>query len=443
MVESLLKFITAENLFTHEDKILLAVSGGIDSMVMSQLFLNAGITFSIAHVNYNLRGADSINDKKFVTHWAEQHEIGIHIREVQAVEYESPESIQMKARTIRYEFFEALMSEHGFTKLATAHHLDDSFETVLLNLVKGTGPQGLKGIPIKNGNIIRPMMFATREEIIEYAATYEIKWREDISNSKTEYQRNLIRKEVTDVLKRINPSLSDTFRDTSMRLDAAAQIILNQKVQLLKEHLKEVGSTKELSTRWIQEDKPSLLLLSEIMNEYGFNFKQSKDLFKCIIDSQVGKIFHSNDFRINVDRNKLIILIAKKTSFEEIELSENEQNISIGEANLNFDFLDSVPDIDHNHDVALLDYDLIKWPLKIREWNEGDYFIPLGMKGKKRISDFLIDSKIPLMLKSKVLILESNADIVWVIGKRISDLYKITTETKRVLKISIHHAEVF
>lgn len=440
MVESLLKFITAENLFTHEDKLLLAVSGGIDSMVMAQLFLNAGISFSIAHVNYNLRGADSVADMKFVKSWAVKHEINFHFKEVQSTEYESSESIQMLARKIRYDFFQKLINENGYNKIATAHHLDDSFETVLLNLVKGTGPMGLKGIPIRNENVFRPLMFATRDEIQKYASDYNIKWREDISNSKTDYQRNLIRREVTDILKKINPSLPNTFRDTLLRLEGAALIVTEKKAEIINRFLTIKADRSYFETTWLVENNKDLLLLSEILSEYGFNFKQCKDVFRCILDKQVGKIFTSDKAKLNVDREKLIIDDLKGSSFEPIEINKDQTDVKLKKSALHFEVLDDLLRLDPDPEIAFIDYELIKWPITIRPWSEGDHFIPLGMKGKKMISDFMIDSKIPLSLKSEVLIMESDDRIVWVIGHRISDLYKITPQTKKVLKISVRHA---
>ena len=439
MVESLLKFVTAENLFSHEDKLLLAVSGGIDSMVMSQLFLNAGIAFSIAHVNYNLRGAQSTGDRDFVVAWAKENGVEIHVREVEQAEYESKDSIQMKAREIRYDFFGQLCEEHGYTKLATAHHIDDSFETVLLNLVKGTGPKGMRGIPFRNGYIIRPMMFAYRQQILGYAEAYGIKWREDPSNSKTEYQRNIVRHKVTDVLKEINPSLQDTFKDTLVRMNGAAELLEATKNSILEEHLKVDEFALSLKTTWIVSGDQSLLLLSEIMSDYGLNFRQSRDMMRCILEKESGKMFETPNYTLNVDRDSVVIAERKFLSSNSILINVDDNNVQVGSRAIRLEVLDE-PIFGMVPDMAYLDMDKVNWPLEVRPWKEGDKFVPIGMKGKKMVSDFMIDTKIPVSLKRDVLVLTSGGEIAWVMGHRISEKFKISNSTKRTLKISLGHA---
>ncbi|MEP4532467.1 MAG: tRNA lysidine(34) synthetase TilS [Cyclobacteriaceae bacterium] len=439
MVESLLKFVTEENLFSHEDKLLLAVSGGVDSMVMSQLFLNAGIEFSIAHVNYNLRGAQSTGDRDFVAAWAKEKGIEIHVREVEQAEYVSKDSIQMKAREIRYDFFNQLCEEFGFTKLATAHHIDDSFETVLLNLVKGTGPKGMRGIPVRNGYIIRPMMFAYRQQILDYAKAYGVKWREDPSNSKTEYQRNIVRHKVTDVLKEINPSLQDTFKDTLVRMNGAADLLEATKKAILEEHLQAGKSSLLLKTTWLSPGDQNLLLLSEIMSDYGLNFRQSRDMMRCILEKEVGKLFETPRFSLNVDRDSIVIVERKSLRIESIIINENDYNTQIGDTTIHFEVL-SKPGFGLEQHIAYLDLDKVTWPMEVRQWREGDRFVPIGMKGKKMVSDFMIDTKIPVSLKGDVLVLISGGEIAWVMGHRISEKFKISNKTKRTLKISLGHA---
>ncbi|MEO9474683.1 MAG: tRNA lysidine(34) synthetase TilS [Cyclobacteriaceae bacterium] len=439
MVESLLKFVTEENLFSHEDKLLLAVSGGIDSMVMSQLFLNAGIAFSIAHVNYNLRGSQSTGDRDFVVAWAKENEIEIHVREVEKVEYESKDSIQMKAREIRYDFFDQLCEEYGYTKLATAHHIDDSFETVLLNLVKGTGPRGMRGIPVTNGYIIRPMMFAYRQQILDYAKAYGIKWREDPSNSKTEYQRNIVRHKVTDVLKEINPSLQDTFKDTLVRMNGAAQLLEATKKSILEGHLQVGKSSLSLKTSWVSSGDQNLLLLSEIMGDYGLNFRQSRDMMRCILEKEVGKLFETQRFTLNVDRDAVVIVERKSLQNESILIAEADCKAQIGDTTIHLEALNK-PVYGLEPHIAYLDSDKIVWPLEVRQWREGDRFVPIGMKGKKMVSDFMIDTKIPVSLKGDVLVLISGGEIAWVMGHRISEEFKISNKTTHTLKISLGHA---
>ncbi|WP_258104767.1 tRNA lysidine(34) synthetase TilS [Marinoscillum sp. MHG1-6] len=444
MVESLLKFITKENLFSQEDELLLAVSGGIDSMVMAQLFLNAGIPFSIAHVNYNLRGDDSVRDRDFVVDWAKAHDVMVYVKEVDADAYDTNESIQMVARKIRYEFFESLMADHGYTRLATAHHLNDSIETVLLNLIKGTGPKGFRGIPVKNGYIIRPLMFANRDQIKKYAEQYNVEWREDSSNSKVDYQRNHIRHNVSPVLKEINPSILETFQDTLVRMEGAIELLESTAMDIRASHMKMDNGYEELGTNWVSNDKKSLLILSEILSDYQMNFRQIQDLYSCVLDGQSGKMFSSQTHSLNVDREKLIIKpLASELSDVEVLVYEGESIVRFANAVLQFRNVEMVEKLDQGSGVALLDANKIEWPLKLRNWKKGDKFVPLGMKGKKMVSDYMIDSKIPVSLKKDVLVVESNGAIVWLVGHRIDDRFKVGEATKSVLKIISTDAEVF
>jgi tRNA(Ile)-lysidine synthase len=438
MVESFLKFVTSQGLFSHDDKILLAVSGGVDSMAMAQLFLNAGIHFSIAHVNYNLRGNHSIADRDFVKNWGESHGLQVYIKEVEPNAYDESGSIQMRAREIRYAFFEHLLNDLNYTKLATAHHLNDSIETILLNVVRGTGPQGLKGIPIKRERVIRPMMFANRVQILEYAKLYNVKWREDGSNAKIDYQRNFIRNKIAPLLKELNPSMDETFKDTLLRFEATAELVSDRKQQILNDHLKKVKNTYVLDTDWVKDDKVSLLMLSEIFSEYGLKFKTAKDLHKCILDQNSGKVFVAEDNIINIDRKK--ILIKKNIDLEHSRIIESDEHlVKFRQLTLDINTIENWT-LSADLNIAMFDLATVKWPLTLRSWKQGDKFVPFGMKGSKLISDFLIDQKIALANKSDILVLVSGNEICWVVGYRISDKFKITKETNCVLKISVSHA---
>lgn len=441
MIKAFLKFIESENLFGEKDKILLAVSGGADSMVMAHLFLAAAIPFSIAHVNYNLRDEDSVSDMEFVNKWAHENGVTAHVREVGGDEYESKDSTQMIARKIRYEFFEELTNEFGYAYAATAHHLDDSLETALLNLVKGTGPLGVRGIQVKNTNVVRPLMFATRSEIRSYAAEQNIKWREDISNTKTDYQRNLIRHKVLTVLKEINPSLSKTFADTATRLSGSVDIINEKKRELLNQYQSKNADVITLATDWIKKDNSSLLLLSEIVSDFGLNFKQTKDIFQCVIqEGKSGKLFYSDKYVINIDRERLLIKPKNELLREEVEVFEVDESLALNNCLLEFAVLEESNQFSTDPKFAFLDFDKVQWPLKIRRWKEADKFVPLGMNGKKMVSDFMIDSKIPVSLKEEIMVLISGGEIAWILGYRISNNFRISESTRRTLKISMSHA---
>lgn len=438
MIKNLLKFLKTKNLISPEDKILLAVSGGVDSMVMSHVFLQAGIDFAIAHVNYGLRGIDSIEDQTFVEEWGKKNDIHVHSKVVKKEEFDSTESIQMMARKIRYDFFDLLLVSHGFNKIATAHHLDDSFETVLLNLIRGTGSDGMKGISIKNGRIIRPMLFASRQEIVLYAQENEIKWREDSSNSKNDYKRNLIRNKVIPILKEINPSLTATYKDTYLRLHAASALMSKKKNEVISEFITIENGIIDFGTDWVKDDSISITIFSDILSDYGMSFRHAKDVFRSILSKRVGNIFTVENYQINIDRGKILIgKTTEKNGEVLIEINKDDKLISLGDKSLYLEIENEQLKITPDNKVAYLDYRNIDWPLTLRRWKQGDKFVPLGMRGKKMVSDFMIDNKIPLTLKQDTLVLVSAGEIVWVVGHRISDLFKLKKETKRTLKISI------
>ncbi len=437
MYQSFLTFIKKHDLLQPDDRLLLAVSGGIDSMVMANLFFKAGYQFDVAHVNYHLRAEDSDKDQQLVTQWCQDHGIQLHLKEVSAEEYDTSESIQMIARRIRYDFFESLMGEFDF--VATAHNANDNAETLLLNLTKGTGIHGLEGIAVKRGHLIRPLIYSTREEILAYAKGEGITWREDKSNQKNDYQRNMIRNEVIPLLKKINSNLEHTMEATIQRMQGAAQI-LNEKVGLLSERIETQGEIASLDLNWFSDDPKSIVLLSNLIKEYGFNYADAQDLGAAILRGESGKVFLSQNHEINLDRNSLLISKREEAAtnlifqvddvgvhrFDDITMSieiEDGNNFPMG----------------GRQDIGYFDREKVIFPLKVRNWHQGDVFRPLGMQGKKKVSDFMIDSKIPLTLKKQVLVLESAGEIVWVIGHRMDDRYKVTSSTSQMLRIELNH----
>ena len=406
-------------------------------MVMANLFHQAGYNFGVAHVNYKLRGEDSENDQKLVEDWCTEHHVTIHIHEVDPAEYEVGESIQMVARRIRYYFFESLLGKYSL--VATAHNANDNVETVLLNLTKGTGIHGLEGIAMKRDRLIRPILFATRDEIYAFAKEQRIKWREDKSNQKSDYQRNLIRNQVIPLLKNVNSNLEHTFDATIQRMIGAAQI-LDQRIEQLSERFETQGDIVSLDLDWFDHEPKSIVLLSNLIKNYGFNYFNAQDLAGAILRNESGKIFYAQDYEINLDRNT--ILISPRKGQRDFELLLDER---MGEHRLRHLIFNLQLESGNNfqtgfrQDIGYFDRDKISFPLKVRTWHQGDVFRPLGMKGKKKVSDFMIDSKIPLTLKKEVLVLESQGEIVWLIGHRIDDRFKVTTSTTQMLKIELNH----
>ncbi|WP_421763025.1 tRNA lysidine(34) synthetase TilS [Ekhidna sp.] len=423
-------FILSNHLVKKGEKILLAVSGGLDSMVMAHLFLKEEIPFAIAHCNFGLRGEESDDDEAFVLDWADQHNVNCYVKGFDL----SSGSIQLAARNARYSWFNELVLEHHFDKIATAHHLNDSLETLLLNLSRGTGIKGVSGIVIKNNQIIRPLLFAEKQRLYDYAMDNDLDWREDSSNQKVDYDRNLLRHDVIPDFLKLNPSMFKTFGLTLERLTHASDIVHQQVNELKARHLTVEGSGYRLNLEWI--NKPSdELMLAELLAPYGVNYVTAKDIFEA--RGKSGKSFPVKDWLITLDRD--VIYIDQAGEEKKVEVSIG----SAGEYGLNggrilVEQITKKDVVFGDADVAHFDADKLRYPFVIRSWENGDRFQPLGMKGEKKVSDYLIDEKIPLASKKKVLVIECNGKIAWVVGMRIADNFKLTEASSSVIKLTFY-----
>lgn len=437
MVEQLLHHINRHNLCGREDRVLLAVSGGVDSMVMMHLFREAGLRIAIAHCNFRLRGAESDGDEALVRETALAMEIPFHINHFNTREYADTEkiSIQMSARDLRYKWFHELISEYRYQFIATAHHLNDSIETFLLNLTRGTGLEGLTGIPVRSGKVIRPMLFATRDMIEAYAVSCGIAWRFDSSNDEKKYYRNLMRSEVIPLLKKINPNFENTFRTTIERLQGGRQAVQYMLDEFRREAVSHEGCVMGIKKEHLLKQPNKTVLLWELLKEFGFNYGQCNDIIGSV--RQPGKVFYTGTHRLSVDR-ELLVLDPKETDQPiHVVVSSDEIHAATGEKHLKFSLVEREHfQIQKDSMLAQLDAALVKFPLEWRTWKPGDQFIPLGMKHHKKISDFLIDEKVPLREKNEITVLvAATGEILWVVGKRIADPFKVTEKTTRVLGI--------
>ncbi|WP_020530691.1 tRNA lysidine(34) synthetase TilS [Flexithrix dorotheae] len=440
MIERFKNFIQSENLFQSEDKVLLAVSGGIDSMVLVDLFNQLDVSFGIAHCNFQLRGADSDGDEQLVKETAEDLLVPFYSVKFETEVYlkEKNISLQMAARELRYEWFIDLMQKENYKFLATAHHCNDGLETVLLNLTRGTGIEGMHGILPKSNHLIRPLLFASREEIKAYAEENDIEWREDSSNVSVKYKRNRIRHKVMPELKKINPSLEVSFQETLKKMSGVEAVFFKAIENWKNEVCEKKGDEIWISLGKLKSDPDLTIKLYYLLKNYSFNFRQITQIEK-LIHEKAGKFISSITHQIIRDR-KYFILAKKKevNSFEKL-ISENSIEISIPGYELSLTRSDKSENTSFSKDkfLAQFDAELLAFPLKIRYWKSGDYFYPLGMKNRKKLSDFLIDIKMPIHRKNEVMVIESEGKIIWVLGERMDNRFKITEETKQITQIRL------
>ena len=396
------------------DNCLLAISGGVDSMILIDLLCKSKIQFSIAHCNFNLRGKESQDDAAFVSSFSRKIDCNYFEANFATEFYSNHKkiSIQMAARHLRYSWFNDLLKIYGFSKIITAHHLDDSLETFIINLSRGTGLKGLLGIPAKKNNINRPMLVFSKEEIVNYARKNKIKWREDSTNEKLDYYRNLIRHDIASKLKLIKPSFLENFSNTIKNLSIAykASKTLIQKFE--KTYFCEVGNHIEININALKSLDPIEFYLFEIFSKYGFT---DIDALRSLPDSQSGRYLESTSHRLIKDRK---VLILSKRSNEETKnyfIDNKTRSIDIP-LSLNFDQGVNVNSFKKNQ--AYLSLDKLNFPLTIRKWSNGDYFYPTGMNGRKMISKYFKDEKFSKVEKESQWLLCSGKNIVWVIGKR-------------------------
>lgn len=436
MTEDFEKYRQSKQLFSPGDKILLAVSGGIDSVVMLDIFLKLKYNIAVAHCNFHLRGEESDQDEKFVGNLCNKHGLQLHINHFRTSEYakEKGISIQMAARELRYEWLEQLRREENFNLVATGHNLNDSVETILINLTRGTGINGLTGINEKSGWLIRPLLFASRRMISDYAETNMLEYREDSSNIQTKYTRNKIRHKVLPVLEEINPSALRSIAETSDHIRTAYTIYEEAVRKKKKEIAVSDDKTTCIKTNDLRKLSPLETWVYEIFKEWDFGRLQVDDILS-LIDAASGKQLFSKSHILTKDRDRIIITLSETTRGSEFNIASeadwektgliDKQEIKPRESVI----------INDDPAYAFLDADLVDYPFTLRRWKEGDFFYPLGMKGRKKISDLLVDMKISLPEKDNVYVLEMDGKIIWALGIRIDDRFKVRPSSTRVMII--------
>lgn len=450
MLNKLKKTIHMNGLFETSDRILLAVSGGIDSVFMTHLFHKAGLNFGIAHCNFMLRGIESNLDEQFVEGLANKYQVPFFVKKVNAKCYaqENHISTQVAAREIRYRFFEEIIENHPreIKYVATAHHLNDQIETFFINLGRGSGIKGLAGIPMRSGNIVRPILNFTKTEIEGYVFENKLEFRKDQSNDSDNYLRNKIRHHLIPMLEELNPSSLESFSRSLENLNDAKRIYEDFTMSAIDKILIKKLNTFSVSIHALSENQYSRSILHEILNQFGFNASTENQLMRSIGEGTSGKIFYSHDYKLLIDRTELIITNRSETVEESIKKEMFLSNAAELEVLPPMDHLFSVKKIelstnlifDKSPNISYLDFDKLHFPLYLRKWEKGDKFQPMGMKGFKKVSDLLIDKKINLYEKDKVMVLLSGEDIVWVVGFRTDERYSIKKDTRKVLKIDFH-----
>lgn len=437
MINRFRSFIAENQLFKPAEKILLAVSGGIDSMVMWELFEKSGFHYAVIHCNFQLRGSESDADEKLVLQKAEMLGVRILTRRFETAEYAklTGVSIEMAARELRYTWFAEEMQKGNFQYIATAHHQDDLLETFFINLVRKTGIKGLIGFRPKSDKLIRPMLFTNRKEIEWFAETARVDYRTDHTNNEIVFQRNYIRHEVIPALEKLNPAFRNNLAETIQNLRQVEDYYLKNIENQIDEITESAETQEEMSISLLLETDFPRQILYEWLSRFSFN-PATVDLAFSHLKSPPGRRFYSGTHRLVIDRDRLIIT-ALSESREHIYYVEKNDSEIFEPLHLKTEYfqVDEV-EIDPDRNMAFIDAGKLVFPLIIRKWKAGEYFQPLGMKGFKKLSDFFIDQKLSIPEKESAWILYSGNKVVWIIGQRIDNRFKITGETQTVLRIS-------
>ena len=442
ILSKVISFVEKNHLFVPDDKLLLAISGGVDSMVMLHVFQQLKYSIHVAHCNFKLRGKDADGDEQFVINYCELNGITYSTKSFDTTRFAEDNglSIQMAARELRYDWFNQLCNERCFTKIVTAHTADDQTETMLLNFTRGLGPLSMRGIPVVNNNIVRPLLSCDKNDIIAYANKNNIKWQEDSSNRSDYYQRNLIRHHIIPKLHEINPSLNAT----ALRFGEAMQ----EQNTLAREY------SKLLTQQWITNSNQQLTiqllelkqhaakyaLLYFILESYGFNFTQVQEILNSPTNTS-GKKQFSKTHEALLNRDELIVQeLSSNLSDDTFYEFQYEEKIVVTDTfQLHFDLIknDKSLILNESNKIAYINADKLNFPLKIRKWKHGDYFYPLGSNGSKKLSDFFVNLKLSLHEKNDIWLLICGDDIVWILGYRIDERYKVTNDCQELIKFEI------
>lgn len=434
MLKQLQQHLNKNFAFLEGKQLLLAISGGIDSMVLLELFRNLPYSIAVAHCNFGLRDAESDGDEDFVKQWCAKHSIRFFTTRFATQDYADTQkcSIQLAARELRYNWFSGLLENEGFDYLLTAHHLDDTLETFLINLTRGTGLEGLTGIPVQNGTIIRPLLPFGRDEIEAYATANSIVWREDSSNTSDKYLRNRIRHQIVPILKELNPNFLNGFQNTLGHLQQTETLVQDAVTELYSKIVIKKEQQLHIAIEKLKLIPNYKAYLYQWLKPYGFT---AWDDIYNLINAQSGKQLFSENYRLLKDRDYLLLEKQHTHQTETVQITEN-QEVTLEQVRLTVYSVTNVTE-DRGGKVIFVDKDKLKLPLILRKWKEGDYFYPSGMTGRKKISKYFKDEKFSLIDKENCWLLCSGDEIVWVVGKRSDRRFEIEQETNNIIKIEL------
>ena len=436
MLEKLQNHVHQKLSFLANKKLIIATSGGLDSMVLLHLFQQLQQEIAIAHCNFQLRGLESFGDQNFVQEYANEHNIPIFVTQFDTESFANDYklSTQVAARNLRYDWFYELLESENFDYILTAHHADDNLETFIINLSRGTGLDGLVGIPMQNDKIIRPLLIFSRQEIEDYANKNNIKWREDSSNSSDKYLRNKIRHHLVPLLKNLNPNFLESFQKTQIYLQESQVMVEDATVMIYQQVAKEFGNEIHFDLKKLQQLPNYKSYLYEWLQEFGFT--AWNDIYD-LVDGQTGKQIFSREYNLLKNRDFLILTPINYVNNLEQQfwIDKNQLEVKVP---LKLSFCKVADILQVSNRTIFVDEDKLLFPLEIRKWNKGDNFLPFGMNGKsKKVSKFFKDENLSILEKENIWILTSDNQIVWIIGMRQDERFKIENTTKNKLQITI------
>ena len=433
MKEQIQQYIIQHQLLSGEKPVVVGISGGADSVALLHILVSLGYKCIAAHCNFNLRGDESFRDEQFTIDFTKRLQVPLCKISFETNKYaqENRLSVEMAARELRYRWFEELLNTYDADAVAVAHHRDDSVETLLINLTRGSGLTGLTGIKPKNGNVVRPLLCVSREDIYTYIEKNGLEYVTDSSNSSDIYTRNFIRLKVIPLLEEINPSVKASLARTANHLYDAS-LIYNHSIE---EARKVITQNNRLSISALLSFPAPATILYEMLKPYGFSRTVCESIF-TVLEKDSGKIFYSSTHRLLKDRSDLLIDVLSGEDNRAYLINLEDDNVDLPvELKPEIVVIKEDYQIEKDKKFAYFDFDKLSFPLVLRHWQEGDWFVPFGMKGKKKISDYFSDKKFSLFDKEKTWLLCSGQDVIWIVGERTDNRYRIEKTTKRVLKL--------